>query len=320
MKLQVYRTSASSYLSSHFLNKEQKALEEIEGIKYLKSIKEYSPEAPLALITNTHTKPEEISDNILAKTILMIHPNSGRDNFTKDFVANNSFPIICGNPIRTNAVCEYILSALFHHYTKIPDHGHWDEERKWKRSLLRDQKAIIIGNGHIGKQVYQSLKLLCRDVVIYDPYDSSSYVTKDYGDDLFEGKNILIIAASLTQTSRHLVTADQLNLLDAKNIIINPARGGIIKEDDLKRYLHKNPKSFAYLDVFEDEPFPPGSFNDLSNLNKTSHIAGVSERISNDIISFEYIIIKEFLKLQAEQFQSEYTDCILTTKDFFHEQ
>ena len=85
MKLQVYRTNASSYQDSRFLSNEQRVLEEIEGIKYIQSLKEMDKNIPFVLITNTHTKPEEISQSILDNTVLMIHPNSGHDNFNAEF-------------------------------------------------------------------------------------------------------------------------------------------------------------------------------------------------------------------------------------------
>jgi len=37
---------------------------------------------------------EEIPESILDKTILMVHPNSGHDNFPQEFIENSKFPII----------------------------------------------------------------------------------------------------------------------------------------------------------------------------------------------------------------------------------
>ncbi|MBT4792108.1 MAG: hypothetical protein HON90_11100 [Halobacteriovoraceae bacterium] len=324
MKLQVYRTNASSYQNSTFLSKEQRILEEIEGVKYIQSLKEMNKDTPFVLITNTHTRPENISQSVLDNTVLMIHPNSGHDNFNADFVKSAKFPIVLGNPIRANAVVEYTLSCLFHHFTKIPHHYHWNEERKWNRSLLRDQKVLILGHGHIGKILNQSLSPLCREVKVYDPFeeknDLNSQIITDWDPTIFEGVSILLIAANLNPTSYQLIDKNILNMLAQENIIINPARGEIIKEIDLIHYLQKNNKSTCFLDVFDKEPFTPGYLNEITSLNKTSHIAGVFDKLNHDIVAFEYLIIKDFLQSYNDDnlpdFQYGYQECLLTEQEY----
>src|SRR5690606_32424520 len=115
----------------------------------LTHLSEFDPNSPVALITNTHTNPDSISQTILEKTTLLIHPNSGHDNFQESFIENAAFPIVFGNPIRAHAVAEYILSALFQHFTKLPIHHHWDNDRLWNRKLVRDQKILLLGFGTI---------------------------------------------------------------------------------------------------------------------------------------------------------------------------
>lgn len=316
MNVQVYRTNVSSYQNSQFLANEKRVLEEIEGVKYVQSLQEITDD-PFILISNTHTKPEEVPKNILDKTILMIHPNSGHDNIPNSFLKESSFPIVVGNPIRANAVCEYTLSSIFQHYTQIPNHQFWPTTREWNRKLLRDQRVLILGYGHIGKLLFESLSPICREVSAYDPLitEDSNGLTGKWSEDLFDNISILIVAASLTDTSKQLINSNILNRLAQENLILNPARGEIIVEKDLVQYLQKNPNSFCFLDVFEREPFKPGHLNELNNLNKTSHIAGVYDRLNKDIISFEYLIINDFINSyrinQTNDFKNEYNGCLI---------
>lgn len=322
MNVQIYRTNASSYQDPSFFQKEKEALEKIEGVKYIKSLNEINNTDPFILLTNTHTKPENLAKVILDKTVLVIHPNSGHDNFPIDFIQNSNFPIVVGNPIRSHAVVEYTMSTLFHHFTKIENHLHWDEDRKWDRKLLRDQKVLILGHGHVGKTLSRSLDPLCAEVHIYDPHQHSEFnnpnFIKEYNNEMFDGVQLLILAASLNETSKHIINGEILKRLDSECIIINPARGPLIKEDDLIHYLQKNPNAFAYLDTFEEEPFKPGYLHDLKNINKTSHIAGVYNRLNKDIISFEYHIIKEYLDYcnndNSQGFTNDYKECLLETR------
>ncbi|MBD67066.1 MAG: hypothetical protein CME62_17825 [Halobacteriovoraceae bacterium] len=315
MNLQVYRTDSSSYQDSHFLAKEQKILESIPGVSYVKSLSQTQKEIPFVLITNTHTQIEHIPKTILDRTKLLVHPNSGYDNIGDEFVKKCSFPIVKGNPIRANAVAEYMLSCVFKEIAQVPNHLHWSSTRVWKRPLLRDQKVLIIGNGHIGQLLKNSLRPLVSQLTVYDPFTKELGVENEFSHELFSKVNILLIAADLNDTSYHMVEKVALNELAKKNIIINPARGGIIKEEDLFDYLQQNSNSKCYLDVFEEEPFKAGFQAKLSNLNKTSHIAGVFDRLNQDIISFEYLIIKDFLEKLAsdnsQTFYQDYSDCIL---------
>jgi D-3-phosphoglycerate dehydrogenase len=315
MNVQVYRTGASSYQNSKFLTHEQRILEKIPGVKYINSLKETQKDVPFILITNTHTNIEEIPEVILDKTILMVHPNSGHDNFPIDFIENAKFPIILGNPIRSHAVTEYIMSCIFKEITSIPKHSHWPESRSWNRKLLRDQRVLILGNGHIGKILNESLKALTKEITIFDPYSNEQGVLNNWHEDIPTNQDILILAANSNHSNFHMVDKSFLSKLSPQNIIINPARGSLIKEEDLVQYLMKNQESKCYLDVFEQEPFKPGHLNDVANLNKTSHIAGVFEKLNHDIVSFEFLIIDDFLaslrNSSSDEFFKNYQECIL---------
>jgi len=323
MKVQVYRTGASSYQNSSFLKKEQSSLESIPGVKYINSLKETVKDTPFILITNTHTNMDEIPEVILNKTALMIHPNSGHDNIPDEFIKNASFPIVIGNPIRSNAVVEYIISCIFKEITPIPNHSHWSSDRKWDRKLLRDHKVLIIGHGHIGSKLNQALSPLVNNLKVYDPNITQSLpsnIIHNFTHQIFDEVDILVLAADLNKSSREFINRAILNRLSQDVIIINPARGEIINEQDLIQYLQQNPKVKCYLDVFNQEPFAPGYLNEVSNLNKTSHIAGVFKELNNDIIAFEQQIIEDFVTnhlqtVNQDSFKKTYSDQVMTTDE-----
>ena len=320
MQIQIYRTNSSSYQDSNFFKMEKEELESVPGVKYLKSLTEANESDPFVLISNTHTEPTELPLTLLDKTVLMIHPNSGHDNFPKTFVENVDFPIIVGNLIRSNAVAEYPLSSIFHKFTPIKNHSHWSSDRKWDRGLLRDQKVLILGYGEIGKLIYQSLLPLCSEVQVFDPFvkTSAKNVFNKLSDNLIKDKNIIIVAASLTKSSRSLIDQNFLKKISSSATIINAARGEIINEEDLINWMKKNEKSSAYLDVFNQEPFSPGYMLDMENVNKTSHIAGVYDYLNEDIVKFEKKIVSEFIqshsKGEVEKFLDKNKNIVLTGK------
>ena len=320
MKAQVYRTNSSSYQDRSFFQKEKELLESIPGITYIKSLTEIQPEIPFILITNTHTQPQELPSTLLEKTVLLVHPNSGHDNFSKEFVQSAKFPVVLGNPIRSNPVAEYILSCIFHHFTPIKPHAYWSEDRKWDRKLLRDQRVLLFGMGLIGKMVFQSLSPLCQEIVVVDPYAEGNFnhaqIKRELSDDILKDKTIVIVCASLTESSKAMIDQNFLKKISPEALIVNAARGEIIQEQELSAWLRKNENARAYLDVFQEEPFRPGHMSDVRNASKTSHIAGVHANLGDDIIEYERRIIQDFCdftdKNDLDGFKNKHKDLLLT--------
>ena len=319
MNVQIYRANSSSYQDSAFIEKEREVLETLPGAKYVQNLGEMS-DAPFFLISNTHTSLQDLPQVLLEKTALMVHPNSGHDNFSKNFVKSAAFPIVLGNPIRSHAVAEYILSCVFHHFTPVKNHTFWSPDRKWDRKLLRDQNVLILGYGNIGKILYDSLSPLCSKVEVFDPHNTEDFcpssVNEKWSSSLARQKDIVIVAASLNKSSVNMINAPFLKNLPDPTLLINAARGEIVNEEDALLWLKKSPKSRAFLDVFKEEPFTPGFMQEASNLNKTSHIAGVYEKLNHDIIDFERAVMQDFLQFKEEEnlpgFHRKYKRLLLT--------
>lgn len=288
MKIQVLRLNLSSYQDEDFIQKEKTSFNEIDNVEYIESVSDLNPDSNYILITNTHTEVDKIADNILKRTVLVIHPNSGHDNISHNFITNNNFPVIRGNQIRANAVSEYILSCTFKHFIQMKNHLFWDKTRKWDRKLIGDLKVLIIGYGHIGSTVFKSLSPLCDNLEVIDPQASAESIhpklSTSYNESTFSDVELLIIAADLNDSTKDLINKQVLDKMSDSVVIINAARGEIINQKDLERHLELNPSSFAYLDVFENEPFLTSDFKNLRNVNKTSHIAGVFKSLNSKII------------------------------------
>ncbi len=299
--MKVFRANISPYQATNFIAKEQQALQKIESIEYTDSADDCN-----IVLTNTHTDVERFNHHSIQ---LMIHTNSGYDNFSPQFVKSAPFPIVAGNSIRALAVSQYITSAFNEHYGKIPHQDRWEPTRKWPRTLANQLDILIIGFGHIGTLVCNSLTPLGPEITIYDPYKES----KPSFDDLsLEKFDAIIVTASLNPSSHHIIDQHFLSRLSDKTLIINAARGGLIDEKALITYLTNNPLSFAYLDVFEKEPFDHNTFAGLKNIRTSSHIAGVFSDIDNAIIAFEKKTIRDFLS--NNNFKSQYAQHLLQNR------
>lgn len=294
--LSVKRISTSPYFSAAFEKLERETIKTITNADMLLPNDE---SLASVLITNTHTDPKKISKEQLAACALLIHPNSGYDNFSAEFIKSVSFPIIIGNPIRSSAVSNYILSALFNHYSPLPLESSWSEKRVWPRKLLSELNILIIGKGHIGSLLSLSLTPLVSSLTIYDPYQGLDEL-------LIENVDVVILACSLNKENHHLINTDFLDQLNDDFLLINAARGGLIKTDDLMNALTNKPRAHAVLDVFEKEPADFNLFSTVKNITLTSHIAGVYQNIDQVTANFEAQVILDFITLNESDFLSTY--------------
>lgn len=301
MAYTIFRLNRSQYQDEKFIFDEKRSMESIPSVKYSNSISSLSGDDQIIIITTSNSDVRSIPQVILDRTCLLIHPNSGWDNIDHDFVRNNDFPMIIGNEIRANPVTEYILGSLFQHFTKILQQHHWDDERKWERDLIRNQKILVIGYGHIGSKVFDSLEVLCPNIFVVDPYKFENN-TKNKLHELPKGflsdTDVVIVCCHLTKETHHMIDQDFFNELKKPFLLINGARGKIVKQEALTHTLSKFPECHAYIDVFEKEPFNPGDFMGLKNIIKTSHIAGVHNELNQDIIKFEKKLAEDFIHAQ----------------------
>lgn len=302
MDLHIYRPFTSSYQDSHFFLDEEKRLRRlVPELHY--GLPEVGAQGPVVLITNTQTQLENIPEYVAEKVKLIIHPNSGHDNLSRSWAQERQIPVVLGNPIRAQAVAEYILSCLYHRFASLPVSAQWDPGRRWPRTLLKEQRVLLIGLGHVGKILFKNLSEMCAEVSVYDPPLGYVELKPTQHD-------VLIFACDLNPTSHHLLGAELLAQMPAHLTVINAARGDLIQEEALLSFLSKHPDARAYLDVYSTEPYPR-AFPRLHNLFCTSHQAGVFAELDEKILQFEERVVADFISLNPVEFADQYHSLLL---------
>lgn len=310
---QVIRTHTSPYQAKDFLETERKVISHIPGLDY-KLLGEADLKTPVILITNTHTQLSKLAPELLAKTKLIIHPNSGYDHFASEKDIIEKIPLIVGHEVRAQAVAEYSLSCLFEGLSELPQHLSWHAQRDWERPLLKGLPVWIFGHGHIGSIVARTLAALGMKVTVVDPYQSSPYKTlRRWQDGNFSEARVVISCCSLNKTSQHLFNEEFFAAAHPHLLFINGARGKLVDEKALRVFLQTRSKAMAFLDVFEQEPFTE-DWHHFPQVWKTSHIAGVYKGLDQKIIDFETKVLNDFLKLETDDFNSLYEKELLQNK------
>jgi D-3-phosphoglycerate dehydrogenase len=166
-----------------------------------------------------------------------------------------------GNTISTaEHTCGMILAQL----RNIPQavqkvkSGGWDR-KTYMGTELHDKKLGIVGLGKIGTEVAKRMQSFGVDVFAYDPYTSNERAD-ELGvqlmelDELLAHVDILTVHTPLTDATRHLISLDKKDKLNKGIWLVNCARGGIIKEEDLPALIDEGIVSGAALDVYTSEP------------------------------------------------------------------
>lgn len=306
---QVARTHVSPYQSKDFLSLEKSVIERLENVSY-RSLETLNGEDYI-LITNTHTQLKDLSPEILRKTRLIIHPNSGYDHFRDEERLWKNIPLVIGHTIRAQAVAEYSIGALFEGLLELPQHITWHKERTWNRTLLKDTDVWIFGHGHIGKIISDTLSALGMKVTRVDPHKEGCLPHWSNGN--IKKARVIITAMSLNETTRHYFNESFFNELGSEVLFINGARGKLVDEKALKEYLLTHPASFAFLDVFEKEPFGE-EWHGFPQVWKTSHIAGVEKDLDQKILQFESSVLHDFLSMNDEMFKKTYEKELIQNK------
>ncbi|MBY0515740.1 MAG: hypothetical protein K2P81_02450 [Bacteriovoracaceae bacterium] len=273
MSIFVKRCDSSSYFPPDFESLERKMVESIEGLSYLGTKENLPTSGDLILMTNTHTK---LSAWIQYKPRIkaIIHPNSGFDNLASDFETWRDVPIYLGNSIRAQAVTEWTLSSLFQLMTFIRHTPHWPKSREWNRDLVSEKKTLILGFGHIGKKLKQHLP----HAEVFDPWENQKI-------DLHQRWEVVLLAASLNKKNHHIIDENFLSHAAPDLILINGARGELIDDEALMKFLQSHPQARAVLDVHSREPYQE-RWN-RQQVKTTPHIAGVWNGLCDSMLEFE---------------------------------
>lgn len=171
------------------------------------------------------------------------------------------------------------ISKRFLLFDKLVRTGKWGEKVRYMNAELSKKTVGIIGLGDIGRLVANIVKACDMKVLTYDPYVSKEKAM-EAGAYLVDLKTLLTesdfvsIHCPSTEKTRDLIGEDELRLMKKTAVLINTARGDIVKEEALCRALKERWIAGAGIDVFEKEPLTAKHpFAQLDNILLSPHAA-----------------------------------------------
>lgn len=161
--------------------------------------------------------------------------------------------------------------------------GVWDFKIGVPIHRFENQIFGVLGFGKIPRRVIEKVNPFGFELIAYDPFVSAEEMRK-YNvrkvelDEIIQTSNILSIHLPLTENTHHLINEDKIAKMKDGVLIINTARGSIIKESALIEGLKSGKIAGATLDVVEIEPIPNSSeLIQFPNVYLTPHSAFYSE-------------------------------------------
>jgi phosphoglycerate dehydrogenase-like enzyme len=151
--------------------------------------------------------------------------------------------------------------ALLRHlpwYDRDIRRGAWSFGSAGRMERVSDMTLGILGLGRIGKRMAHIGRNSFRRVVACDPYiidgDFPAYVERVSKQELFAQADALSLHVPLNDETRNIVDASVLSLMKPGSVLVNTARGGLVRLDDLVAALDAGVLDGAALDVLPTEP------------------------------------------------------------------
>jgi D-3-phosphoglycerate dehydrogenase / 2-oxoglutarate reductase len=187
-------------------------------------------------------------------------------------------------------VSNHTLAMILSLARRIPQdhyriaHGDWGIAPLLPIPSFFDLTLGLVGFGAIARHVAQKarvfgFRIVAADPYVSDPVFSQNEVRRVDLDALLASADIISLHCPLVAETTHLIRRETIEKMKPGVLIINTARGPIIKETDLVNALTSGRVLAAGLDVFEREPLPVDSpLRSMGNVFLTSHAASVSTR------------------------------------------
>ena len=162
---------------------------------------------------------------------------------------------------------------------------------------LKGKTLGIVGLGRIGSMVAKRAKgyemnLLYTQRKKNESLEQELDIKFETFDKLLTKSDFVTLHVPLSNETRGMINKESLSKMKKGSYIVNTARGGIVREDDLVEALREGNLKGAALDVFENEPNVHPELIGMENVVLTPHIASATRKVRDKMchMAFDAII------------------------------
>ncbi len=240
-----------------------------------------------ALVIRSATKVTE--DLLEATTHLKVVGRAGIGLDNVDIPAATRRGIVVMNTPGGNVVttAEHTIALMLSLTRNIPlgtsslRDGRWDKKKLQGRELFNKVLGVI-GFGKIGSIVANRARGLKMRVIVYDPFVTPERIEKAGCEsvsleELYQKSDYITVHVPKLKDTISFINKEAFDQMKDDVMIINCARGGIVKESDLYDAMKSGKVAGAALDVFETEPPGKSPLFEMDKFVCTPHL-GASTR------------------------------------------
>ena len=235
-----------------------------------------------ALIVRSETK---VSAQIIesGKNLRVIgRAGIGVDNIDVAAATRKGIVVVNAPTGNTVSAAEHTIALILALARNIPKANAQLKSGLWQRSKLmgteiRNKTLGIIGLGNVGSEVAKRAQGFEMRVIAYDPFISAHYAKTRKIDlvpleELFQEADFITLHTPLTQATRNLIGAEEIEKMKPTTYVINCARGGLIDEEALFKAIEEGKLAGAAFDVFSTEPATDSILFESDKIIVTPHL------------------------------------------------
>ena len=180
--------------------------------------------------------------------------------------------------------------------------GEWSKNTFLNSSYSLNNKVVgIIGAGNIGRQVARRVQAFGAKTQYYDEFKLTPAVETEFSlpyvtfEELIKTSDIITLHIPLTDQTKHIIGAKELERMKPGAIVINTARGGLVDDCALAAAVRDGRLRGAGLDGVEREPLSPDDeLLQDPNIIVTPHVGGGTADIGDVILPMLAQDIQDF--------------------------
>lgn len=263
--------------------------------------------APESFDLSYAERPEDMTEAMLTKSdmLLVVAPvtdammekarhvrfiqkwGTGYEKIDVAAAARHGITVAITAGANANTVAEHAVTLMLAAMRRIVVADKAVREGRWIPAELRPvsqrlygKTVGIVGFGNIGRAVARQLSGFDCKLLYYKrggPVPDEAALGARYVglDELYEQSDVVTLHCPGGAANRGMIDGTAIARMKRGAVLINVARGELVVEDDLVAALESGQISAAGLDVFAEEPLPPGSaLRGLENVVLTPHSAG----------------------------------------------
>jgi len=222
---------------------------------------------------------------------------AGVDNLLFPELVASEVPLTNGTGVFSASLGEFALAAMlyfakdFHRMRRNQEAGRWEQ---FDVEEIAGRTVGIVGYGDIGRAVATRAHAMGMRVLalkrhapdLADPLIDLYFKPAELND-MLSLCDYVVVCAPLTPETRHMISTAALSAMKPTAVLINLGRGPVVDQAALVHALSEKKIRGAALDVFEQEPIPPGDpIWKLGNLFISPHCADHTKDWLDDAMRF----------------------------------